>query len=183
MLRELFAYLLPLVLQTAPINPNVFPPFDETNYSWSLRVVKVAEDALWFPKNREYAGWVIALTNDTMTVRLRHRIPRTFSIAPPLLSGDVALQGGPGTGHRFQAVQVGDFVDLDVVPVRDGLVCYAVGIGRRPGGVIPPDENPTGIPERNRRHHYYNAVQAVEERLLPLLPMMLTCHPLEWFVK
>ena len=56
---------------------------------------------------------------------------------------------------------------MDVVPVRGGLVCYAVGIGRRPGGVIPPDENPTGIPEKYRRHHYYNAVQLVEEFVVP----------------
>lgn len=181
MFRELVAFCLPIVLHTPFGDPLKFS-IDETRYSWTNRIVSEAENRTWL-KAGIYAGRVIAITDDTMTVQLRNRIPRTLTIAPPLLSGDVASRGGPGTGHRFQAVQVGDLVDLDVVQVRGGLVCLAVGIGRRPGGVIPPDENPTGIPERNRRHHHYNAVQAVEERLLPILPRIVTRHPTAWFAE
>lgn len=157
---------LVVLSQTPLLNPYSYPQIEARNYGLFARLVHAGENSC-FQQYWEYGGTVIGLTNDTITVRLGNRIPRTFTIAPALLVGDVSLKGGPGTGHRFDAVEVGDVVGLDVMSAGDRVVCHAVGIGRRPGGVIPADENPTGIPEKNRRHHYHNAVQLIEEFVVP----------------
>jgi hypothetical protein len=173
MLRELLGFCLPLILHTPHVDPHALQSRDEASYGWSARAVKAWENIYLLCRNQTvggiYGGKVIGLTDETITVQLGKRIPRTFSLAVPLLSDRIPLNYGPGMGYRLRDVQLGDKVDLDVVSVRDGFVCLAIGIGRRPGGIIPPGEDPPAIPENCRRHHFYNAAQFTEEKVVPAL--------------
>lgn len=167
MLRELFGFCLPLMLHTPFVQPSTFRPFDEANYRWSLRMLKALEDR-YLPRWRDYGGEVIALTEDTITVRLWERIPRAFPVTLALVSDRVPFEHGPGMGYRLRDVRLGDLVDLDTVQTPNGFVCTGIGIGRRPGGVIPPGDDPD-VPEFARRHHLYNKMQFIEERIPALM--------------
>jgi hypothetical protein len=74
-------------------------------------------------------------------------------------------------------VRVGDTVGFDVVPTSRGYVVVALGIGRRPGGKIPPAED-EHLPAQSRMHNIYNAYQTVEEKGVPATARMLArFHP------
>src|SRR5438128_1095650 len=110
MLHELLGFCLPVLLHTPCVDPPRFRPFDEARYSWTARLMKAAEDE-YFRRHSEYSGKVVGLTEDMITVQLHARIPRTFSLAPPLLSDRIPLKHGPGMGYRLRDVQLGDMVD------------------------------------------------------------------------
>jgi len=124
-----------------------------------------------------FGGKVVALTEDTITVKKWTGIPRTFNVAPPLTSKRIPLEWHVGCGHRLNDVRIGDKAGFHLVSTPRGYTVVALGIYRRPGGTIPPAED-EHIPERSRMHHYYNACQAVEEKVLPKLPRkFLHFHP------
>ena len=171
MLRELLGVCVPFVLQVPYTNPPSFRRFDEASSGWVARLFQAGEDK-WLLKSGRHGGRVIGLSRDTITVRLRSRPPRTFPLAPPLLSDRIPFNPGPGMGYRLRDVQLGDIVDLDVVPVRDGFVCIGIGIGRRPGGVIPVPsvDEPHGVWRRKA----WIAHQFAEEKVLPAIPRLVT---------
>lgn len=112
-----------------------------------------------------YGGRVIALTEDTITVR-KWCVARVFRFSPQLTSDRIPLEWSLGTGHRLRDVRVGDRVTMDLAHARDGHVCINIGIWRRPGGVIPPAED-TQLPAKSRLHVRANATQFAEETFAP----------------
>lgn len=127
----------------------------------------------YYIRNDLFCGQVVALTEDTLTVKNWSDFPRTFAVSPTLTSKRIPLEWRLGTGHRLGDVRVGDKVTMDLAKARDGPVCIRLGIYRRPGGIIPPAEDEQ-LPAKTRLHIRCNAEQFVEETLAPKwVPWML----------
>jgi hypothetical protein len=120
-----------------------------------------------------FGGQVVALTEDTITIRKWRAAAREFRVSPALTSDRIPIEWRLGTGHRFRDVRVGDKVTMDLAKARDGSVCIRIGIYRRPGGIIPPAED-EHLPAKSRLHIRCNIEQFVEETFVPKwVPWML----------
>jgi hypothetical protein len=120
-----------------------------------------------------FGGQVIALTEDTITVRKWRTVAREFRVSPALASERIPIEWSLGTGHRLRDVRVGDRVTMDLAKAADGPVCIRIGIYRRPGGTIPEAED-AHLPWKTRLHIRCNAEQFVEDTFVPkIMPWML----------
>jgi hypothetical protein len=138
-----------------------------TGYGWTAWLIWVGED-VYMRRMNAYRGRVVEITDDTITLQQGTKIPRTFLLTPALVHERIPLVRRVGTGHRLKDIKLEDSVFLDVEPTRapEGFIAYTLGITRRPGGTIPPAED-AHLPEHLRMHHYFNARQTAELRILP----------------
>lgn len=171
MLRELFGYCLPVLLNTPLVDSQRLLPREDSDYPWTAQLIKLAENH-YMRRMNAYWGKVVGFTDETITLQRGTRIPRTFLLAPAILSERIPLVRRAGTGHRLKDVRLGDRVYLDVEPVRDTFVGYTLAVTRRPGGKIPPADD-DDLPERCRIHNIYNALQFMDEQVLPSLSRSL----------
>lgn len=119
-----------------------------------------------------FNGKVIAITEDTITVKKWRQVARVFRVSPVLASADLPLERVLGTGHRLNQLKVGDWVCFDLAHAADGYVCRTLGIYRRPGGQIPEAED-SHLPSHNRLHIRCAVDQFVEENVVPkMLPRL-----------
>lgn len=107
------------------------------------------------------------LDGDLLPVR-HHDLPvRRFRVSRTLAGGGFDPSAPPGATYRLSDVRVGDRAGVELRRDGDEDVAHQIGIGRRPGGRVPPA--PGQDPDaRNPHHERANAWQDFEERGIPL---------------
>jgi len=177
MLCQLLDYVLSFLLCLPTADHGRGVPQLNKDYALLVQLLVVLNDAYYIRVGEVYNGKVLVLTKDTITVQTPGRVPRTFAVAPTLCSDRIPLDPQLSLLHRLRDVRRGDLVGVRLARGRDGYVCIALGIYRRPGGKIPPAED-DHLPENCRSHIRCNADQAREEKVtLGVALMFLQVRP------
>jgi len=113
---------------------------------------------------------VLAVGAEFITVQSGTERPMTFPTSETLRAGRVVAQPSPTALHKLNLVKMGDKVTIYVGQTAGTEVCTQIGIHRRPGGKVPPAEDPPGA--TIRFHERMNALQDFEERGIPLPPRL-----------
>jgi hypothetical protein len=170
-------WVLVLSSMWAAVEPRLaaLPPerlISRNGHGLMARAYRLLREELYL-RNGLFGGTVVELTEETVTVKWGD-FPRTFLASPTLASERIPLPRPipPGCPHRLSHLRVGDKVGFTLVPTPRGYMILAIGIGRRPGGTIPPGEDEE-LPEHCRPHNIFNACQAVEEKVVPKLGRMM----------
>ena len=126
--------------------------------------------------NQNYSGFVTAVGPDHLVVE-QNRDGKTieFSVSATLAKGGFDMDQTPGDSYRLKDVKVGDKVSVLYSRIDGVNVCEAIGIRRRPGGLIPPSNGPSD--QKIPYHQRMQAWQDFEEKGTPL-PAYL--RPLPW---
>lgn len=136
------------------------------------RVVFFYEEC-YIRRGEAFNGKVVAIDGDVITVKGYRTVARVFRVSPALTSERIPLDQNLGGGHRLNQMHLGDMVSLGLAHARDGYVCTALAIVRRPSGTIPEAED-SHLPHRCRLHVRGNFEQFVEETWVPkVIPWML----------
>jgi hypothetical protein len=136
--------------------------------AWTFRLLL---EERHIQKGNLFLGTVTELTGDTIAIRGWSGRPRTFAVSIPVASKDLPLTEDYRWKHRLGQVRVGDTVDVLLAPTWRGPVVVALGIYRRPGGLIPVAED-EHLPEDCRAHINLNLRQARKDVVMPKLGRM-----------
>ena len=162
---------LALLCATAP-EPRSGCPRSDGCTGWIDLLLYIHEEC-YIRIGEVFNGKIIAITEDTITIQKWRSVARVFRVSPTVASKRIPLPQSVGTGHRLGQVCVGDMVCFDLAHARDGYVCVALGIYRRPGGTIPEAED-DHLPAKSRIHNRRGAEQFVEEVFAPkVIPHLL----------
>ncbi len=140
---SMLALLVWLIVPPASYVPGGLPFLDMLRDSPTGRLYWLAYEEKQLQKRSNSAyGRVVALTDDTITIRGCSGFERAFEVSPEVASKAIPLDSQRWLcAHRLNQVRVGDLVNVKLAPTARGNVVTALGIRRRLGGNIPPSED------------------------------------------